>query len=114
LFFESLDNPDVDVSFEQLLAYREGQSSVQIRVIGGIEIPILVGVSRLTPGEAELAKDFKELFFQCSLVDSVGSAALPDDGGWNNQDEEFVQAWMIYKEEKSRAESHLIKSASER
>jgi len=95
-----------------MLAFKEGESTVEFIDVGDSQIPVLRDVGILTPGEIELAHDFDYLFHLCSLVDSVEGATLPEDGGWNNQHPEFVDAWLIYKSEKNRAESNLIKRAT--
>ena len=61
----------------------------------------------------ELSKDFDAMFRLCSLVDSVDGAVLPEAGGWNDQDDEFVACWLIYKGEKSRKERNMIKNIKE-
>lgn len=94
------------------MAGDDKDEEVEFVKVGESEIPILKQNLELNPGEIELSKDFEHLFYLCSLVESVGGATLPESGGWNNQDQEFIDCWLIYKGEKSRAESILMKRAT--
>lgn len=94
------------------MAFKEGSSTVEFIKVGDSEIPVLNDIGELTPGELELAHDFDYLFHLCSLVDSVGGATLPEDGGWCTQHPEFVDAWLIYCSEKNRKESNMMKAAT--
>lgn len=87
-------------SFEELLTKGSNEEVVFVES-AGITLPLLEGEYSLSLGEEELAKDFAYMFRLCRLVDSTG--VLPIAGGWEDQDDEFVEMWLIYKEEQDRS-----------
>jgi hypothetical protein len=72
----------------------------------GGKIPIIKQSSNdLSPALRELAKDFKEMYKTCLLVESTG--VLPKAGGWDEQTFEFAECWLIYWSTKKELESKV-------
>jgi hypothetical protein len=65
--------------------------------------------TQLTAEEEELVLDFDFVYRYCILVESA-PGTLPVAGGWEDQDNDFVEMWLIYIQEKAAAEAAKIKN----
>lgn len=83
----------------------------RVTLANGIVIPVLNKNGVLNIAQIELAKDFSYLYRLCCLVESA-PGTLPISGGWESQDDEFVNCWLVYKQVKNKKESRVIRELS--
>lgn len=84
------------------------ESIDRVEIAPGKKIVMLRKNGRLTLAHIELAKDFSYIYKLCCLVESA-PGTLPASGGWESQDDEFVNCWLIYKQVKNRKESAVLR-----
>jgi len=109
LLFDSAEGAEIDF-VDLIVGTRESSAdAVDMLVVGDVEIPILVTRnSGISPEDEELAADFTYVYRLCRLVESA-PGTLPVSGGWEDQDDDFVEMWLIYSQEAKRAEVNAVK-----